>query len=339
MLHNTEVDPTKLMLSPQGHSFGHLAQLNAGVILEPLISTQPIEELDPFVTQGLASLSGHSVKAVIADHAELGDAFRPSAEFTNMLRRYKEIRCSVPPSVISNAGYPIAEGLDRSTTETQPNRTTEEIYGELLFGDGSQAPAFEKISAIIARNPRDPATLTFIEKLFQDNGFEIDHPDQQELRDAFAAATARGYAKHMLGRRGTLSNVEFEALAVDWTSSIPDGITQTGKGLRVGIVKTVIDRVDPAYEDAEFALSFTKSILAETDEIYHRYGGNSDESASVLKSIEQPLFERLLHYTFADLAYIERGLQEDGREIDFTVRVANGSTTLQVHYATTARAA
>lgn len=321
------------MLSPQGHSFENLAKLNAGVILEPLVSPQPIAELDPFVARGLASLSGHAVKEVIASHTE------PGSEFRTLLNRYKQIRCSVPPSALGEFGYPVAGEPDEPTREPRHRqRSAEEVFSEMIFGKGDD-PDFDKIDVVVKRNPRDPSTLTFLEKLFAENGFDLDDPEIPKLRKSFAGATAQAIHHNIfVNPRGGVvpSNSELERLAVEWIQSLPESVSDVGRGLRIGMIKSVIESADPKSVDPNFAAHFLEKVLSAADKLVKNLTDTSDAADVISINIRRIRFaaiNKLFSYGVQDCERIADALASVGHEIKVAPIVRDdGTRAVMVNY-------
>jgi len=321
------------MLSPQGNSFEDLAKLNAGVILDPLVSAQPVEELDPFVARGLASLSGHAVKEVIAGHTE------PGTEFRALLNRYKQIRCSVPPSALGEFGYPVAGEPDEPTRERRrQQRSATEVFSEMIFGHGDE-PDFDKLDVVIKRNPRDPSTLTFLEKLFAENGFDLDDPDKPKIYKSFAGATAQALQHNIfVAPRGGVvpGNNELERLAVEWIKSLPDSVSDVGRGLRIGMIKSIIETADPKSEDPNFASHFLEKVLSAADKLVKNLTDTSDSTDVLSINIRRIRFaaiSKLFSYGVQDCETIADALAAAGHEIKVAPIVRDdGTRAVMVNY-------
>jgi hypothetical protein len=315
-------------------TFHELATLNAGVILEPLVSDQPIEELGSFVTHGLANMSGHEVKKVIGEHTELGDKNGPSDEYRTLLARFKLIKCSVPPSALGDFGYPVAEVAEPAPIQSQP-RTANEIYSKMLFG-GVEKPNYEKIAVIVARNPHDPKTLTSLENLFVENGFDLNDLQKPELYKPFAVATAAALHHYIVkDPRTAAGKATIEQMGVDWTKSVGDSVTDVGRGIRIGVVKAIVDLADPAHTDPEFMAKVAINILDECDGLKNDLEGSKDFVRSIVRRIQRPVLIKLLGYSSGDFESIKHALGMAGHNLNVKTHTTRGKhDAIEIDYRT-----
>ncbi len=284
--------------------FAELSRLNAGVILEPLVSMEPAEEIHPYVGIGLSLMSSKEVKKVIADHTE------PGEEYKALLKRYKDIKHSIPSGLLGGYGYPVAEAATSdASAQTQARQTPEEIYSKLLFGKGE--PDYDKIAPVMARNPKSPDNITFLEELFAAQGYDLDDPINNEVRIEFSTAVAKAIGKFMFNPRRPLTERELCGMAVDWVSKLGDARFLRGVGLRLGGIKAFMNNVDPYNQNVDTMLALARSVIEASNNLSGVLEEKPAMGIALISKIEELLFERFKKYGSVEIAYLKDSLGRD----------------------------
>jgi hypothetical protein len=208
----------------------------------------------------------------------------------------------------------------------------------MIFGHGDE-PDFDKIDVVIKRNPRDPSTLTFLEKLFAENGFDLDDPEKPKIYKSFAGATAHAIHHNIfVAPRGGVvpGNSELERLAVEWITSLPDSVSDVGRGLRIGMIKSIIESADPKSEDPNFASHFLEKVLSAADKLVNNLTDASDSTDVISINIRRIRFSainKLFSYTVQDCETIADALAAAGHEIKVAPIVRDdGTRAIMVNY-------
>lgn len=290
--------------------FAALTRLNAGELLRPLASLDPVESLHPFVRHGLALMSTKEVKKVIEGHVELGEDrkdgedARPSQEFLLLLARFKTIKCSVAPNVLETAGYPLSGDPKKSDDSNEADSATEQRYFSLLFSKDDGSPNFDAIPEIIAENPKDPETTNLLVKLLKKGGIDIDNRKADAHFDDFATAIGIGYAENLLTEDGkVVSNSELKQIAENWIRSLDTANSELSLETRLTVISAVIDHADPYEMNYAFALDLIKGTAKATWEMAPKILGIKKRERLVTE-IREIIMKKMSPYVRKDPAFV-----------------------------------
>lgn len=257
--------------------FAELAALNAGVVLEPLASGQPVEDMDPRVVAGMAALSKDMVTAIVVDHSEM-------PETAWLLKRHRAIRSAGKFNGLHSIPLGVPEHLAKRNT---PPRTLFEIANEVLF-DAEGNPTPERVGEAVEHKPQTPDVVDAVDMAFSNR--DIDLSDKQNLSlttDIFNALIA-DYSKRYFDVDHPSSKETLEELVGTWIKSLGSSSSPFYAVVRQEVIKRVFFATDPSNSKIEESLSIFNRAMASLIELETRV-----TDPDLLSELQDPVLEAI----------------------------------------------